>query len=120
MKNPAKVAELLSADWYKEQWPRIPPEELDASSVALPHMASDGVTLTATKVLMDKRRSYRLSKRIFAMDECLHRTCDSGGPLYITLLQVIPKRMSAIHASSQFALQRISASMSTTLALLFP
>ena len=68
MKNPAKVAELLSADWYKEQWPRIPPEELDASSVALPHMASDGVTLTATKVLMHKRRSSHLSKRSFAMN----------------------------------------------------
>jgi len=56
MDAPAKVAALLSADWYKEQWPLIPPEELDASSVDLPYLAEDKVTLVTTKVLMHKRR----------------------------------------------------------------
>jgi hypothetical protein len=56
MKAPAKVAELLSADWYKEHWPLIPPQELDASSVDLSHLAPDGKTLVKTKVLMHKRR----------------------------------------------------------------
>ena len=36
MQNPRAVAQLLSVEWYKEQWPSIPPEELDASAVDLP------------------------------------------------------------------------------------
>ena len=55
MKNPAMVAELLSADWYKKEWPLIPVEELDASAVDLPHKGPDGQA-TTTKVLMHKRR----------------------------------------------------------------
>ena len=58
MKSPAMVAELLSADWYKKEWPLIPAEELDASAVDLPHKAPDGQA-TTTKVLMHKRRVSR-------------------------------------------------------------
>ena len=46
---------MLSADWYHEQWPRIPKEELEASSVDFPHQDPDG-SQTTTKVLMHKRR----------------------------------------------------------------
>ncbi|CAK0880981.1 unnamed protein product [Prorocentrum cordatum] len=56
MKNPAKVAHLLSAEWYHEQWDLIPWEQLLASSVDLPHLGPDGETMMTTPVLMHKRR----------------------------------------------------------------
>ena len=58
MASPAAVADLVSVEWYKSQWPSIPDEELDASAVDLPHEAVDG-TATSTKVLMHKKRVSR-------------------------------------------------------------
>ena len=55
MKNPAAVADLLSVDWYSEQWPLIPVAELEASAVDFPYQCEDG-QWTTTKVLMHKRR----------------------------------------------------------------
>ena len=55
MPSPGLVADLLSVEWYKSQWPLIPPEELDASAVDLPHSSVTG-QLTCSKVLMHRRR----------------------------------------------------------------
>ena len=55
MKNPAAVADLLSVDWYSEQWPLIPTAELEASAVDFPYQCEDG-SWTTRKVLMHKRR----------------------------------------------------------------
>ena len=55
MPDLAAVASLFSADWYHEQWPLIPKEELDGSAVDFPHEAPDG-SRTFTKVLMRRRR----------------------------------------------------------------
>ena len=54
MASPHLVAQELDTDWYKSEWPLIPPEELDASSVLLPHVGLDG-NMTTTRVLMHKR-----------------------------------------------------------------
>ena len=40
--NPKALASLLSAEWYMEQWPLIPRENLLASAVDFPHLDSDG------------------------------------------------------------------------------
>jgi hypothetical protein len=42
MRNPAAVADLLSAEWYSEQWPLIPKAELEASAVVFPYQSGDG------------------------------------------------------------------------------
>jgi hypothetical protein len=42
MKNPAAVADLLSVDWYSEQWPLIPVAEHEASAVDFPYQCEDG------------------------------------------------------------------------------
>ena len=55
MPTPALVAELLSVEWYKTQWPLIPAEELDASAVDLPHLSVSGEP-ASSKVLMHRRR----------------------------------------------------------------
>ena len=55
MKNPAAVADLLSVEWYSEQWPLIPKAELEASAVDFPYQSEDG-SWTTSKVLMHKRR----------------------------------------------------------------
>jgi hypothetical protein len=55
MQNPAAVADLLSVDWYSEQWPLIPRAELEASAVDFPYQDGDGSWATR-KVLMHKRR----------------------------------------------------------------
>ena len=49
------MAELLSAEWYKSQWPLIPAAEIDSSAVDLPHLDANECP-TSTKVLMHKRR----------------------------------------------------------------
>ena len=54
MKNPAKVAELLSLERYQRRWPLIPYAELKASCVRLEVEGKKG---TETKmVLLHKRR----------------------------------------------------------------
>jgi len=55
MQSPRQVAQLLSTAAYAEAWPQIPRQELDASSVALPHLTQEG-GCTTTLVLMHKRR----------------------------------------------------------------
>ena len=55
MKNPSAVADLLSADWYSDQWPLIPKAELLASAVEFPYQAEDE-SWTTKKCLMHKRR----------------------------------------------------------------
>ena len=55
MRKPEKVAALLDAEKYHESWPLIPLEELQASSVPLPHKGVDNQP-TTTLVLMHKRR----------------------------------------------------------------
>ena len=37
IKSPAAVADLLSVEWYSEQWPLIPKGELEASAVDFPY-----------------------------------------------------------------------------------
>ena len=54
IKNPAAVADLLSVDWYSDQWPLIPKEELNASAIDFPY-EENGERLTK-KILMHKRR----------------------------------------------------------------
>ena len=56
MQSPHKVALLLSTAAYGEAWPLIPREELEASSVALPHPSAAGEGDTTTMVLMHRRR----------------------------------------------------------------
>jgi len=56
MQSPHLVAELLSTERYADAWPLIPRQELDASSVPLPHLNSEGEDVT-TLVLMHKRRA---------------------------------------------------------------
>jgi len=56
MKNRAAVAELLSVEWYANQWPLIPRPELDASAVDFPYFDSEYGEWTSKKVLMHKRR----------------------------------------------------------------
>ena len=55
MKNAAAVVDLLAVDWYSEQWPLIPKEELEASAVDFPYQLEDDEWSTK-KVLMHKRR----------------------------------------------------------------
>ena len=55
MQNPAAVADLLSAEWYSEQWPLIPKAELEASAVDFPYQCEDG-EWTTKKILLHKRR----------------------------------------------------------------
>ena len=73
MQSPHKVAALLAADWYHEQWPRIPQDELYASAVDLPHKTADG-SETTTKVLMHKRRVTRAAlrgeDRVYVCETC--------------------------------------------------
>ena len=55
IKDRAKFAECLSAEWYQQRWPLIPHEELMASAVDFPHEDADGAP-TSTKILLHKRR----------------------------------------------------------------
>ena len=55
MKNPAAVADILSASRYHDAWPLIPWDHLLASALDLLHLDSEG-NQTSTKVLMHKRR----------------------------------------------------------------
>ena len=75
MHDPAKVAELLSAEKYHESWPIIPRENLMASAVDLPHLDLEG-NLTFTKVLMHKRRvppeALQGSVAVDACEKCYH------------------------------------------------
>ena len=49
------MAKKLSVKDYSIAWPLIPAEELNASSVAFPHLDSDG-NETKTQILLHKRR----------------------------------------------------------------
>ena len=55
IRDRAKFAESLSAEWYHQRWPLIPREELMASAIDFPHLTDDGCE-TTTKVLLHKRR----------------------------------------------------------------
>ena len=55
MHRPEKVADILSVERCREQWPLIPEEELVASAVDFRHGSPTGES-TSTKVLMHKRR----------------------------------------------------------------
>ena len=68
MRKPEKVAALLDAEKYHEDWPLIPLEELKASSVPLPHKGVDNKP-TTTLVLMHKRR---VSAAALRGDEPVH------------------------------------------------
>ena len=55
IKDRAKFADCLSAEWYHKRWPLIPREELMSSAVDFPHEDIDG-SQTTTKILLHKRR----------------------------------------------------------------
>ena len=82
MPNPGAVASLLSVEWYKSQWPSIPPEELDASAVDFPHKAVDD-TPTSTKVLMHRKRVSQDAldgKATVAICKCCYNAYKSKNP----------------------------------------
>ena len=74
MQSPHLVAELLSTERYAQAWPLIPREELDASSVRLPHQDATGAECTSL-VLMHKRRVTESALRgdapILVCEHCL-------------------------------------------------
>ena len=55
IQNPTAVADLLSAEWYKERWEKIPMDDLLASSVPWGVTDGDG-NVVEKAVLMHKRR----------------------------------------------------------------